>query len=98
MKAVRVKVPSLDEAVADECIRQWLLQQKKITNYKPRATKLSNMFMQVVHKDILQKSYHDIHNLKKRKNFGTTSKSPAESSPASIIKLKRARYAQKKTG
>ena len=36
--------------------------------------------------------------MKKRKNFGRTSKksSPAETSTASIVKLKRAGYAQRK--
>lgn len=98
VKVIRVKVPSRDEDQADACIRQWLSQQPKLTWLKKNKPSLATMFKQIVDKDILQRSYHDIHDLKKRKNFGRTSSrsSPAESSPASIIKLKRARYATKK--
>ena len=97
VKVVRLKVPSSNQDQADDCIRQWLLQQRKAKS-KPKSKVLANMFMQAVDKDVLQSSYHDMHDMKKRKNFGQTSakSSPAEPSPAVITKLKRARYTQKK--
>ena len=98
VQVVRIPVPTLDQDQADDCIRQWLLQRRKFANPNPKPKSLETMFMQAVDSEVIQRSYHAVQDMKKRKNFGTTAKqsSLAETSPASIDKLKRARYAQRK--
>ena len=97
VQQVRLRIKSAEEA--DSVIRLWLQSKVK----KRRVAKLSlhktdMLFLRPIDDCVLQRSYHDHHNCKRKAKGGRTANTTkvVESTTSAIEKLRRARYAKRK--
>ena len=95
VQQVRLRVESAEEA--DSVIRSWLQNRatKKAVSISSKS-KSQPLFLSPISKYVLQPSYHEHHNRKRK--FGRRSQTPKPvSSTSSVIeKLRRSRYAELK--
>ena len=92
---IRLSIESVE--TCDESMRFWLLNKKRTkTSDKSVENKCDTLYLRPIDASVLESSYHEHQNSMKKFGKAGLQKTPTESSPAVIVKLKRARYAKEK--
>ena len=97
VQQIRFRVESAEDA--DSAIRLWL--QSKVSNKrvtKSSMRKTDTLFLRPIDDCVLQRSYHEHHNRKRKSKGGRKANTTeaVESTTTAIKKMQRARYAQRK--